>query len=57
MSTRKLGHFVKFDVDGGKPARNPKTVFGFELISPTGRRVGTKVKKVKQVEPKKEFEQ
>lgn len=57
MSTRKLGDFVKFDVDGGKPARNPKTIFGFDLLSPTGRKVGPKLKKVKQKQRKKEFEQ
>ena len=49
---QKLGEQIQFDVDGGKPARNPKTNFGFDLISPVGREVGTKVRKAEQKEPK-----
>jgi len=51
---RKLGYLVQFDVDGGKPARNPKTVFGFDLISPLGRKVGAKVKESEDDPPKDE---
>ena len=50
---RKLGHLVQFDVDGGKPARNPNTIFGFELRTLTGEKVGTKVRK----EPPSEAEE
>jgi hypothetical protein len=49
----KLGDMVQFDVDGGKPARNPNTIFGFDLVSPLGKRIGPKVVK----EPPKENEE
>lgn len=56
MNTKqKLGQQVQYDVDGGKPARNPKTHFGFDLISPVGRKVGMKVRKAKN-KKRKEFE-
>lgn len=51
---RKLGELVQFDVDGGKPARNPKTIFGFDLVSPLGRVVGAKVKEAEDDEKKDE---
>lgn len=54
--TRKLGDMVQFDVDGGKPARNPRTVFGFDLISPTGKRIGPRVVKEQPKPPDLELE-
>lgn len=49
MKTKpKLGENVQFDVDGGKPARNPRTIFGFDLLSPAGRKVGSRVRKAKR---------
>ena len=51
--SQKLGDLVQFDVDGGKPARNPRTIFGFDLVSPLGRKIGPKVVK----EPPKENEE
>ncbi len=51
---RKLGDLVQFDVDGGKPARNPRTIFGFDLLSPLGKRVGPKIQ---QEKPKPENEE
>jgi hypothetical protein len=53
MNTKqKLGEQVQFDVDGGKPARNPKSNFGFDLITPDGRKAGNKVRKAEEPEPK-----
>lgn len=56
MKTKqKLGDTVQYDVDGGKPARNPRSIFGFDLVSPAGRKLGSRVKKAKQ-KKRKEFE-
>ena len=54
--SQKLGDLVQFDVDGGKPARNPMTIFGFDLISPLGRKVGPKLKKESPKQENEELE-